>query len=630
MECEELGGRYKELQDRHFILMDADTGKVVTGRQFPKLLAIATDVHGGTLFLTCENRSFELNLEEVLRRNEVKYAESTSGNYANKTAKIGINFLRLLDGIKQEGLDCGNQITEFLRFILGTNNNIRVLYFTKNVHIERDGLPEEGWHNRIIDPVIFPNILNVLKSSNFLQVVYPDECPYMVVCESSLDHLNSLLNKEDHVDMRYLRPVIAVSGAKAYDEDVWSELKINDVTFTCSIPCSRCVLVNIDPDTGIPRRSEEPLKTLRRYRLPPPDLRLVLHQSPIFGRFMGVNNKGTIRVGDPIFQSSVLIMLQTWQVVVPALVGGAACTAVALYIYQKRCYNALTEFVEVGTVSKLNIYPVKSMRAVSVDEMLCTKLGGECKELKDRHFMLYDGNTGKFFTGRQIPKLVTITANVEDNMLKLTSVVQNAFRLYDGLKQEGLDCGDGIQKFFSQLFDVSDNIRLLYFKDNLYSERDVIPSKSWLLGFVPNRCDRIAYVDDVPFMAMCESSVADLNTHLDADNQVDMRYFRPSIQISGPPAYDEDLWAEMRISNVTFSCYKPCVRCVMTTINPDTGIRRESMEPLKTLRTYRLAPGKLRNYYKESPVFGVDMGVNNTGTIKVGDVVYVRYKTHRC
>lgn len=51
------------------------------------------------------------------------------------------------------------------------------------------------------------------------------------------------------------------------------------------------------------------------------------------------------------------------------------------------------------------------------------------------------------------------------------------------------------------------------------------------------------------------------------------------------------------------------------------------MQPLKKLREYRLAPeGKLRDLFKDSPVFGVNMAIGKPGRIHVGDDVYIRYK----
>jgi len=83
----------------------------------------------------------------------------------------------------------------------------------------------------------------------------------------------------------------------------------------------------------------------------------------------------------------------------------------------------------------------------------------------------------------------------------------------------------------------------------------------------------------------------------------------------------------VRIGDAQFTCFKPCTRCVLTTVNPVTGQKHPDMQPLKTLKEYRLAPlGKMRKALKDSPVFGTNMGLDSRGTVKVGDVVYARYK----
>jgi uncharacterized protein YcbX len=67
--------------------------------------------------------------------------------------------------------------------------------------------------------------------------------------------------------------------------------------------------------------------------------------------------------------------------------------------------------------------------------------------------------------------------------------------------------------------------------------------------------------------------------------------------------------------------------CVLTTVNPDTGILSKEMQPLKKLREYRLAPeGRLRDLYGNSPLFGVHLALVRPGRIRVGDTVYARYK----
>ena len=64
----------------------------------------------------------------------------------------------------------------------------------------------------------------------------------------------------------------------------------------------------------------------------------------------------------------------------------------------------------------------------------------------------------------------------------------------------------------------------------------------------------------------------------------------------------------------------------MTCVNPDTGLRDASLEPLRELRKYRLAPGKLLEVYKNSPIFGVYMALDKPGRISIGDDVDIEYK----
>ena len=132
-------------------------------------------------------------------------------------------------------------------------------------------------------------------------------------------------------------------------------------------------------------------------------------------------------------------------------------------------------------------------------------------------------------------------------------------------------------------------------------------------------------------MLSTEASINELNNRLskldDDKCVISARNFRPNINVNGTIPFDEDRWLHVRIGEVEFACFKPCTRCVLTTVDPDEGKMNKGMQPLKLLRTYRLAPkGKLLDLYKQSPIFGVNMTVIKEGRIKVGDEVFVRYK----
>lgn len=173
-------------------------------------------------------------------------------------------------------------------------------------------------------------------------------------------------------------------------------------------------------------------------------------------------------------------------------------------------------------------------------------------------------------------------------------------------------------------------MRLLYFSDKrqLYTERDFRSKASYWNNLVPRLQDKINYMDLSAFHAFSAASVENLNEHLSGKNCVtDARNFRPNIVISGLPAFDEDRWLQIRINKTELICYKPCTRCVLTTVNPDTGEKNKDMQPLRELRNYRLAPdGKLRKEFKDSPIFGVNLAIVNPGRISVGEDVEIMYK----
>ncbi|PIO62258.1 MOSC domain protein [Teladorsagia circumcincta] len=108
---------------------------------------------------------------------------------------------------------------------------------------------------------------------------------------------------------------------------------------------------------------------------------------------------------------------------------------------------------------------------------------------------------------------------------------------------------------------------------------------------------------------------------------VSSKNFRAVIVVDHCAAWDEDKWDDLKIGETRLQCFRPCTRCVLTTVDPTTGIKDIDMQPLKELRQFRLAPdGPMREQLKDSPIFGVNVGVNKPGYIHVGQTVYARYK----
>ncbi|MGR8951447.1 MAG: MOSC domain-containing protein [Gammaproteobacteria bacterium] len=90
--------------------------------------------------------------------------------------------------------------------------------------------------------------------------------------------------------------------------------------------------------------------------------------------------------------------------------------------------------------------------------------------------------------------------------------------------------------------------------------------------------------------------------------------FRPNLLISGCEGYEEDTWREIRIGDIDFRLPKPCSRCAVPTIDPQTG--ETGREPLVTLNRTRKWQNKV--------YFGQNALHDQCGELKVGDTVLVK------
>lgn len=79
------------------------------------------------------------------------------------------------------------------------------------------------------------------------------------------------------------------------------------------------------------------------------------------------------------------------------------------------------------------------------------------------------------------------------------------------------------------------------------------------------------------------NSVEDLNKKAEK-HVATVHNFRPNIVVDCP-AYAEDKWNWIKIGDVIFQVIKPCTRCILTTIDQETGERNKDGEPLRTLKS---------------------------------------------
>ncbi|GAA3450388.1 MOSC domain-containing protein [Dactylosporangium matsuzakiense] len=129
--------------------------------------------------------------------------------------------------------------------------------------------------------------------------------------------------------------------------------------------------------------------------------------------------------------------------------------------------------------------------------------------------------------------------------------------------------------------------------------------------------DRVSFADGYPVLLANDASLRAVNDWLaeDGDEPVTMTRFRPNVVVSGAPAWAEDDWIGRRvvIGDVTFRVPKHCERCVLTTVDPETG--EKGRQPLRVLGKHRrFASGLL---------FAVNLIPDGPGKIAIGDEVTI-------
>lgn len=257
-----------------------------------------------------------------------------------------------------------------------------------------------------------------------------------------------------------------------------------------------------------------------------------------------------------------------------------------------------------GIIMKLveiTYYPVKSMRGISADRAEIRPEGLP----HDREWLLSTPD-GHFITARQFPQLLLWQTEPVSDGLKLTAP--------DG---ESLTVNNSR---LNQTGEVS------VWQDTFAALHGDTHADAWLSGKTgtPCRLNRLgsrsarildysqtplSFADGAPYLLANTASLQALNDSL--ETPVEMRRFRANLVFDGLEAYEEEGWKRIAIGSVAFDLFKPCTRCVMTTVDLASGEKHPQQQPLKTLAKTRKA------------VFGMNMVALETGSVAVGDKVEV-------
>lgn len=265
-------------------------------------------------------------------------------------------------------------------------------------------------------------------------------------------------------------------------------------------------------------------------------------------------------------------------------------------------------------LSEINVYPIKSLKGISLTEAKVENRGLEY----DRRWMLVDENND-FLTQREFSKMATIKVEILKNALQISSDGAKLLAPFEPETSENLKVRvwqsqclarvyeDKINAWFSDILQT--NCRLVSMPEETRRKVNYF--------YAVHKTDTVSFADAYPFLLIGENSLNDLNARL--EKPVPMNRFRPNLVVKNSEAFAEDNWKKIKIGETIFHLVKPCARCVITTIDQATGVSG-GKEPLKTLAGYRIP----KRSVKKKILFGQNLIAENAGKVlRVGDKVEI-------
>jgi uncharacterized protein YcbX len=258
-------------------------------------------------------------------------------------------------------------------------------------------------------------------------------------------------------------------------------------------------------------------------------------------------------------------------------------------------------------LSALYRYPLKSGKGETLNQVSLDKLGLD----GDRRWMLVDEASGRFLTQRAVAKMSQLSALWNaDGGLTLSAPGHSPINIALPDAEADLrgvtiwrdtlrvpDAGDAAGAWLSEF--IGKPTRLV--------QVPLDRARTTQAGYGKDD-DQVAFADGFPLLLIGQASLEDLSSKV--GRPLEMLRFRPNLVIEGSEAYAEDSWKRIRIGDVEFRVVKSCSRCILTTIDPQTGERSDDREPLATLQKYRAE--------EDGAMFGQNLVNDGNGRLEVG------------
>lgn len=262
-------------------------------------------------------------------------------------------------------------------------------------------------------------------------------------------------------------------------------------------------------------------------------------------------------------------------------------------------------------LSEIWIYPVKSLAGIRLTEARVLEKGLQY----DRRWMIVD-QFGRFLTQREFPAMALLEVVVQENALLISNKLkpeENIAVPFQPVSAEAISVtvwddevgavtvSHAVDAWLSEQLEME--VKMVVMPET--SERKADPR------YAKNN-ENVSFADGFPFLLISQASLDDLNRRM--EEPILMNRFRPNFVITGTKPFAEDQWKSIQIGALTFDIVKPCARCVLTTINPETA--EKGKEPLKTLATYRKVNNKI--------LFGQNVVAKQHGLVRQGDQILLK------
>jgi uncharacterized protein YcbX len=266
------------------------------------------------------------------------------------------------------------------------------------------------------------------------------------------------------------------------------------------------------------------------------------------------------------------------------------------------------------TVQGLFTYPVKSARAIA----LARSAIGPSGLAWDRHWMVVDA-AGTFLTQRVLPQLARIVPELTSEELILSAPglpplvvplsstgAEIRVRVW---KHEGtaVDAGPAASEWLSQALGRPTRLVRVSPGNERVADRQ----------YAGDTEAPIAFPDGFPVLVCNLASLEEINARL--PQPVPMERFRPNLVLQGLPPFAEDHIDTLQIAGASLRLVKPCVRCVIPSIDQITGER--STDPTPVLRELRFDPALRGVTFGENAVLTAGAG----STLERGSECIVSY-----